>query len=52
MTAGRDRALILLGRTLSEDAGMKVCAQWLEPIVPDVPCRWIPTGDPYWTPVP
>ena len=29
---------------------MKACAQWLETIVPDVRCRWVPAGDPYWRP--
>ena len=50
ITAGRDKALILIGRTLSEDPGMKVCAQWLETIVPEAPVRWLPAGDPYWRP--
>ena len=50
ITAGRDKALILVGRTLSEDPGMKVCAQWLETIVPEAPVRWLPAGDPYWRP--
>jgi putative NIF3 family GTP cyclohydrolase 1 type 2 len=50
MTAGRDKALILVGRTLSEDPGMKVCAQWLETIVPEAPVRWLAAGDPYWRP--
>jgi putative NIF3 family GTP cyclohydrolase 1 type 2 len=50
VTAGRKRALILVGRTLSEDAGMKLCAQWLEPIVKEVPIRWLASGDPYWRP--
>jgi len=50
VTEGLPRALILLGRTLSEDPGMKVCAQWLETIVPDLRCRWMPVGDPYWRP--
>ena len=50
VSEGLPRALILLGRTLSEDPGMNVCAQWLETIVPDVRCRWMPAGDPYWRP--
>lgn len=52
ITSGRDKALILIGRTLSEDPGMKVCAQWLETIVPETPVRWLPAGDPYWRPAP
>ena len=50
VSEGLPRALILLGRTLSEDPGMRTCAQWLETIVPDVRCRWMPVGDPYWRP--
>ena len=50
VSAGLPRALILLGRTLSEDPGMQACARWLQTIVPDVRCRWMPVGDPYWRP--
>jgi hypothetical protein len=50
VSEGLSRALILLGRTLSEDPGMNACAQWLETIVPDVRARWMPAGDPYWRP--
>lgn len=48
--AGRNKGLILVGRSLSEEAGMNVCAKWLKAIVPDAPVRWIPAGDPYWRP--
>ena len=47
---GRGNALILIGRSLSEDAGMKVCAEWLKTIVSEVPMHWISAGDPYWRP--
>jgi putative NIF3 family GTP cyclohydrolase 1 type 2 len=50
VNAGRGKGLILVGRTLSEDAGMKVCAEWLRPIVPEAPVRWLSAGDPYWRP--
>ena len=50
VSEGLPRALILLGRTLSEEPGMQACAQWLQTIVPDVRCRWMPVGDPYWRP--
>ena len=50
VNAGRGKGLILVGRSLSEDAGMKVCAEWLRPLVPEVPVRWQPAGDPYWRP--
>jgi putative NIF3 family GTP cyclohydrolase 1 type 2 len=48
--AGLGKALILVGRSLSEDAGMRVCADWLRTMVPEVPVRWLPAGDPYWRP--
>ena len=50
ITAGRDKALVLVGRSVSEDPGMKVCAQWLGTFVPEAPARWLPAGDPYWRP--
>jgi len=50
VNAGIGKGLILVGRSLSEDAGMRVCAEWLRPIVRDVPIRWMPAGDPYWRP--
>ena len=50
--AGLGKGLILTGRSLSEEAGMRVCADWLRPIVPEVPVRWLPAGDPYWRPTP
>lgn len=46
----RRKALLLVGRSLSEDAGMNACAQWLTTIVSEAPVRWIAAGDPYWRP--
>jgi hypothetical protein len=50
VTAGRRKGLVLLGRILSEDPGMRLCAGWLKGIVPEVAATWIPAGDPYWRP--
>jgi putative NIF3 family GTP cyclohydrolase 1 type 2 len=47
---GRRKALILVGRSLSEGGGMNACAQWLKTIVSEVPIGWIAAGDPYWRP--
>jgi putative NIF3 family GTP cyclohydrolase 1 type 2 len=47
---GRNKGLILVGRSLSEESGMNLCAGWLKTIVSDVPVRWLPAGDPYWRP--
>ena len=47
---GGKKSLTLIGRIVSEDPGMRVCAQWLGTIVPEVKTRWISAGDPYWRP--
>jgi putative NIF3 family GTP cyclohydrolase 1 type 2 len=44
------KGLILVGRVVSEEPGMGVCANWLKTLVPEVPIRHISTGDPYWRP--
>ena len=48
--AGEKKSLILVGRVVSEEPGMNVCAGWLKSIVPEVPIRHISAGDPYWRP--
>ena len=47
---GEQKALILIGRIVSEEAGMKNCAEWIKTLVPEVPVRHISAGDPYWRP--
>jgi putative NIF3 family GTP cyclohydrolase 1 type 2 len=49
-TAGEKRVLVTLGRVVSEDPGMRACAQWLKTVVPEVPSKWIGADDPYWRP--
>ena len=49
--AGGRKGLILLGRVVSEDPGMKVCAAWIKTIVPELTTTWIAAGDPYWRPL-
>jgi putative NIF3 family GTP cyclohydrolase 1 type 2 len=47
---GRKKALIILGHAVSEEAGMKHCAEWLRDFVTEVPVQFIAAGDPFWTP--
>jgi putative NIF3 family GTP cyclohydrolase 1 type 2 len=47
---GRHKALILLGHEVSEEAGMRYCAQWLKGVLPGVPIEYIRAGEPYWMP--
>ena len=49
-TAGEKRALVTTGRVVSEEPGMRVCAEWLKTVVKEVPAKWIGVGDPYWRP--
>jgi putative NIF3 family GTP cyclohydrolase 1 type 2 len=49
-TAGEKRALATVGRVVSEEPGMRACAEWLKNVVREVPAKWIGTGDPYWRP--
>jgi putative NIF3 family GTP cyclohydrolase 1 type 2 len=48
--AGEKKALILVGRVVSEEPGMEVCANWLKTFVSEVAIRHISAGDPYWRP--
>jgi putative NIF3 family GTP cyclohydrolase 1 type 2 len=50
VAAGHKKALILVGRVLSEDPGMQLCADWLKTVIPGLPVRHIAVGDPYWRP--
>jgi hypothetical protein len=49
--AGVKKGFISIGRVVNEAPGMQVCAEWLKAIVPEVPIRFVPAGDPYWRPV-
>lgn len=48
--AGQPKGLILVGRVVSEEPGMALCARWLGSLVSEVPVRHIAAGDPYWRP--
>ena len=50
VTAGRKKALVILGHVPSEERGMKECAQWLKTFVPEVPIEYLPGGEPFWSP--
>lgn len=50
MQMGKKKALVILGHCISEEAGMKYCAEWLREFVTEVPVQFMPAGDPFWTP--
>jgi len=49
-TQGRHKALILLGHEVSEEAGMRYCAEWLKGVLPGMPIEYIRAGEPFWMP--
>ena len=50
VTAGRKKALIILGHVRSEQDGMEEFARWLGSFVKEVPVTFVPTADPFWAP--
>lgn len=47
---GGKKALIYVGRVVSEEPGMRQCADWLKTVVPGLPITFRSAGDPYWRP--
>ena len=47
-TAGIAKGWIMLGHTISEEAGMLEMAQWVGKLVPEVPVQLIRAGEPFW----
>lgn len=50
VASGAAKALILVGRVVSEEPGMIACADWLKTLAPGLPVTHVGAGDPYWRP--
>lgn len=50
IAAGQKKALIVLGHVVSEQAGMKYCAEWLKGFINEVPIEFIAAAEPFWRP--
>ena len=50
VSAGQNKAMILLGHAVSEDPGMAECARWLKGLLPGMPVEFIAAGEPFWRP--
>ena len=48
ITWGKKKGLILLGHVVSEQAGMKHCAEWLKGFVTEVPVEYLEEKNPFW----
>jgi putative NIF3 family GTP cyclohydrolase 1 type 2 len=50
IAAGKKKALIVMGHVVSEQAGMKYCAEWLKTFISDVPIEFVAAAEPFWSP--
>lgn len=45
--AGFPKSMIILGHTVSEEAGMEYCSRWMQSFIDDLPVLYIKAGDPF-----
>ncbi|MBL8167567.1 MAG: Nif3-like dinuclear metal center hexameric protein [Acidobacteria bacterium] len=48
ISSGQKKALIVLGHVVSEQSGMKYCADWLKGFITEVPIEFIAAAEPFW----
>jgi putative NIF3 family GTP cyclohydrolase 1 type 2 len=48
IASGLKKALIVVNHVVSEQSGMKYCAEWLKPLVPEVPVEFVGSAEPFW----
>ncbi len=46
---GMPKGLIMLGHVISEQPGMEDFGRWMETFIKEVPIRFIPAEEPFWT---
>jgi putative NIF3 family GTP cyclohydrolase 1 type 2 len=44
---GLNKAMIIIGHERSEEPGMKVLAEWIRPLLEDIPVRFLDSGEPF-----
>lgn len=49
-SAGERKGMIVIGHWVSEEAGMRLTADWLKTFIKEVPIEWISAGEPFWRP--
>jgi putative NIF3 family GTP cyclohydrolase 1 type 2 len=50
IASGMKKALFVLGHVVSEQAGMKLCAEWLKSFITEVPIEFVAAAEPFWRP--
>jgi putative NIF3 family GTP cyclohydrolase 1 type 2 len=48
--SGQKKSLVVLGHVVSEQSGMKYCAEWLRGFVSEVPIDFVAAEEPFWRP--
>ena len=43
------KSLIMLGHVVSEEPGMEDMANWMRTFIQEVPIRFVPAEEPFWT---
>jgi putative NIF3 family GTP cyclohydrolase 1 type 2 len=51
IASGKKKGLIILGHVVSEEEGMRYCADWLKGFISEVPVEFVRAGEPFWRPV-
>jgi putative NIF3 family GTP cyclohydrolase 1 type 2 len=51
IASGKKKGLIILGHVVSEEEGMRYCADWLKGFISEVPVEFVRVGEPFWRPV-
>jgi putative NIF3 family GTP cyclohydrolase 1 type 2 len=46
--AGLKKSMIILGHTVSEEAGMEYCAKWIQSFINEVPVFFVESRDPFY----
>lgn len=46
--AGLKKSMIILGHTVSEEAGMEYCAKWMQSFIDEVPVFFVESHDPFY----
>jgi putative NIF3 family GTP cyclohydrolase 1 type 2 len=50
IATGKKKALVVMGHVVSEQSGMKYCAEWLRSFVTEVPVEFVAAPEPFWSP--
>ena len=50
MSLGMKKAVVMISHEGLEEWGMQACADWLKPLIPEIPVEWIAAGDPFQVP--